>query len=92
MHAAPLLAERLLSIKQEAHQMVRQPKRRATQIQHKVVGGGIFDRFSNFDKCRLEAAGDAISGRLMATDVPDNRVKFGDPHNNFSREIAPEAV
>ena len=39
-----------------------------------------------------EATGDVISGRFMGPVVPDNRVKFGDPHVNPSREIAPEAV
>ena len=28
----------------------------------KVCGGGIFDRFANFDKCLSEVAGDVISG------------------------------
>ena len=56
------------------------------------VGGGIFGRFSNFHKCRLEVAGDVISSRLMGPDVYDNRAKFGDPCNNLSQEIAPEAV
>ena len=64
----------------------------ATQIQPKAAGGGIFGRFSNFDKCRLEVAGDVISGRLMGPDVPENSVKFGDSSNNLSREILPDAV
>ena len=34
----------------------------ATKIQPKAVAGGIFGRFfSNFDNCRLQAAGDVIS-------------------------------
>ena len=72
--------------------MVGQAKRRATQIRPKAIGGGIFGRLSNFRKCRLEVAGDVISGRLVGPDVSDNRVKLGDLHNNLSREIAPEAV
>ena len=46
----------------------------------KAVGGGILGRFSNFDKCRSEVAGD------------DNRVEFGDPRLNRSREMPREAV
>ena len=46
---------------EEAHQLVGQAKRHATEILHKVVGGGIFDRFfSNFEKCRPEVADDVI--------------------------------
>ena len=56
-----------------------QAKRRATQIRPKAVGGGIFGRSSNFDKCRLELAGDVISGRFMGPDASDNCVKVGDP-------------
>ena len=77
---------------QEAHQLVVQAKRCATQIRPKAVGGGIFGHFSNFDKCRLEVAGDVISDKPMGPDVLNNHVKFGDHHNNRSREIAPEAV
>ena len=69
-----------------------QANRRATQIRPKVIGGGIFDRFTNFDKCRLEVAGDVISGGFMKPDVPDNRTKFGDPRLNLSRQISLEAV
>ena len=69
-----------------------QAKRRNTQIRPKAVGGGIFGHFSNVDECRLEVAGDVISGKLMGPDVSDNRVKFGDSRDNLSREIAPEAV
>ena len=47
-----------------------------------------FRPFLNFDKRRREVAGDVISGRLMGPDVPDKRLKFGDPRNNLSREIA----
>ena len=47
----------LSATKQEAHQMVEQAKRHATKIQHKATGGGIFGRFSNFEKCRPEVAG-----------------------------------
>ena len=39
-----------------------QAKYRATKIRFKAVGGGIFGRFTNFDKCRSEVAGDVISG------------------------------
>ena len=64
------------SIKQEAHQLVWQAKHRATQIRPK---GGIFVRFANFDKSRLEVTGDVISGRTMGQDVSDNHVKFIGP-------------
>ena len=69
---------------QEAHQLVGQAKCSATQILPKAVGGGIFRRFSNFNKCRTEVAGDVISSRFMEPDVPDNRVKFGDLRLNLS--------
>ena len=48
--------------KQDAHHLVGQAKRCATKIRPKVVRGGIFDHFSNFDKCQWEVAGDVISG------------------------------
>ena len=48
--------------KQEAHQLVRQVKRRVTKIRPKAAGDGIFGRFSNLDKYRPEVAGDVISG------------------------------
>ena len=37
-------------------------KRRATKIQPKAVGSGIFGRYPNFDQYRSEVAGDVISG------------------------------
>ena len=37
-------------------------KRSATKIRPKDVGSDILDRFANFDICRLEVAGDMISG------------------------------
>ena len=42
-------------------------------MQTKAVGGDIFDRFSNFDKCRPEVAGDVMSRKAseyVGTDVP----------------------
>ena len=39
-----------------------------------------------------EVMSDVISGRFVGPVVPDNRVKFGDPRTNRSREISPEAV
>ena len=44
-----------------AHQLVVQAKSHATKIRPKAVGGGIFGRILNFDKCRSEVAGDVIS-------------------------------
>ena len=38
---------------------------RSEEIPRKVVGGGIFGRFFNFDKCRLEVAGDVIAGAAL---------------------------
>ena len=37
----------------------------ATKIRPKAVGGSIFGRFSNVDKCRPEVAGDVISGVVV---------------------------
>ena len=39
-----------------------QVKRRAPKIRPKAVGGGIFGRVSNIDKCRSEIAGYVIYG------------------------------
>ena len=39
-----------------------QAKRRATKIRPQTVGCGIFGRFANFDKCRLEVADEVLSG------------------------------
>ena len=53
----------VLIVKQDAHQLVGQAKRRTTKIRHKAVGGGIFDCFfSNFEKCRPEVADVVVSG------------------------------
>ena len=71
-------------IKQDAHQLVGQAKRRTTKIRPKAVGCGIFGRFSSFDKCRLEVAGDVVSGAnvgQVGTDIP---VKLGDSRLNRS--------
>ena len=57
------------------------------EIRPKAVGGGIFGRFSNFDKCRPEATSDVISGaRLKYVDM-DVRAKFSDSRLNRSRDI-----
>ena len=42
-----------------------QAKYHATETRSKAVGDGIFSHFSNFDKCRPEAAGDVISGMAV---------------------------
>ena len=47
---------------QDAHHLVGQAKRCNTKIRLKAVKSSIFGRFSNFAKCRSEAAGDVISG------------------------------
>ena len=41
---------------------MKQAQRRDTKILPRAVGGGIFDRFSNFEKCRPEAADEDIFG------------------------------
>ena len=38
---------------------------RSLEILPNAFSCGIFDRFSNFDKCRLEVAGDINSGRIV---------------------------
>ena len=47
---------------QEAHQLVGKAKRSATKIRPKAGSSSILGRFSNFDNCQLEPAGDNISG------------------------------
>ena len=42
---------------------------RSSEILAKAVGGSIVDSFSNFDKCRLEVAADAISGNWQHKQV-----------------------
>ena len=41
---------------------------------------------------RPEATSDVISGKFVGPVVRDNRVEFGGPRLNPSREIQPEAV
>ena len=53
-------------------------KRRATEIRHKAIESGNFDRFPNFDKCRSEVAGDVISGVAVDYVGMDVRAAFGD--------------
>ena len=43
-----------------------------------VVGGGIFDHFSNFHKCRLDAAGGVISDMAVELIALDVRANIGD--------------
>ena len=57
-----------------------------------AVGCVIFRRFSNLDKCRLEADGDVISGRFVGPVVLQKHVKLHDPSLTNSRELPPEAV
>ena len=51
-----------VAVKQDAHQLVGQAKRRSTKIRPQAVGGGICGRFFNFNKCQSEVAGDVLSG------------------------------
>ena len=60
---------------QEAHQLDGPGKTTRHKIRPKAIGGSIFGRFSDFDKCRLEVAGDAISNTTVGMDV---RVKFAE--------------
>ena len=62
-------------------------KWRATKIRPKVVKGDIFYRFFNFDKCRLEVAGDIVSSAAVDEVGLDFGVKFGDSMSNRSRDI-----
>ena len=63
----------------------------APQNSIQIIGGSIFGHFSNFDKCRLEAAGDVISG--VAVDSVgmyvgiDVRATFGESGSNSGRII-----
>ena len=53
----------------------------------KAVGSGIVDRFSNFDNCQSEEAGDVISGVAVNPAGVKARVKFGDSRSNHSQDI-----
>ena len=53
-----------------------QAKRRTTPIRSKAVGCSIFGRFSSFNKCRSEVAGDFISGEAEVR--VDVRATFGE--------------
>ena len=59
------------------------------EIRPKAVGGGIFGRFSNFDKCRLEVAGDVIPGEVVEYVSTDVVAKVGDSKLNTGRIIRP---
>ena len=54
-------------------------------IQPKAVGGGTFERFLNFHKCRPEVAGDVISRRSVESAGMDVRAKFDDSRLNNGR-------
>ena len=47
----------------------------------------MFGRFSNFDKCRPEAAGGVISGRALDDVCTDVSAGFGDSRLNSARII-----
>ena len=66
---------------------------RSAEIRPEAVGFGIFCRFSNFDKCRPEAASDVISSTFVGSVVLDKCAKFRDPDlcSTRSREFPPEA-
>ena len=54
---------------------------------NKAVECGIFGRFSNLDKCQLEAAGDVISGKALDNVGTDDPAGFGDSRSNTGRII-----
>ena len=62
-----------------------QAKCNTTKIRPKAVGGAIFGRFSNFDKCRSEVAGDVISGVAVDKVGMDVRATFGESGLNSGR-------
>ena len=51
-----------------------------------------FRPFSDFDKCRPEAAGDGISGSFVRQVVFKKGANYGHPRLNRILEISPEAV
>ena len=55
---------------------------RSGEIRLKAVGCSIFGRFSNFDKCRPETAGDVISSVALAFVGLDVRAKLRDSRLN----------
>ena len=48
------------------------------EIQQEAAGGGIFDRFSNFDKCKRDVAGDFVSSMAVGQVGVNVAAKFGD--------------
>ena len=62
-------------------------KRRTTKIQPKAVGGGIVGRYSNFDKCLSQSAGDFISSVAVEEVGTDVRATFGEAGLNSGRII-----
>ena len=64
-----------------------QIKRHAAIIRRKTVIGRIIGRFSNFDKCRPEVAGDVILNAAVDKVGMNIRVKFGDCRLNSGRII-----
>ena len=57
------------------------------EIRPKDAGCGIFGLYSNFDKCRLEIAGDVIPGVALEHVGMDVRAKFDDSRLNNGRTI-----
>ena len=60
---------------------------RFLEIPPETVGGGIFDRFRNFDNCQSEVASDVISGIAVQYVGVDVCVKFGESRLNHSQDI-----
>ena len=52
-----------------------------------TVGGGIFNRFVNFNNCQLEVVSDVISGVVVDPTGMKASVNFGDSRSNRSRDI-----
>ena len=57
--------------------MQGQARHHATKMRPKAARSGIFSRFPNFDKCRLEVAGDFMSGVAVHYVGMDVSLTFG---------------
>ena len=72
---------------QDVHQLPGQAKRRATKIRPNAVRCGIYGRFLNFYKCRLEVVSGTISIVALECVGFNVRVKFADVKPNRSGDI-----
>ena len=74
-------------MQKDAHQLVGQAKRSATEIRPKSVASGIFGRVANCDKCRSEVAGDVLSSVAVDYVTMDVHATFGESALNSGRII-----